>query len=131
MVLVQVLNHSSPMGQISLQLEQGTLAVETVPLNLPAEHAVQITPSPSKPAAVQAHVNEPTVFVHVLEPAAQLCVLSVHSNKSLQTTPEPEYPRLHMQLNEPTVLLHAAVEAQLCVLMLHSRISAHVTPLPV
>ena len=41
----------------------------------------------------------------------------------LQLIPSPWYPDLHVQLNEPSVLLQTASELQLWVSLVHSSIS--------
>jgi len=57
---------------------------------------------------LQAHVNEPTVFVQ--DPLAwQLCDFKEHSSMSEHEVPVPEYPALQAQVNDPSVFVQVAV----------------------
>lgn len=79
---------------------------------------------------LHAHVNEPTVFVHVAA-AAQLSVFRVHSLTSAQVMPFPEYPALQEQEKDPVVSAQfARVAWQLCTPVVHSFTLVQVTPLP-
>jgi len=62
---------------------------------------------------------------------SQLSVPRLHSLTFVQVTPFPVYPESHAQVNEPTVLVHAALLEQLSVLAVHSLTSEQVTPFPV
>jgi hypothetical protein len=48
----------------------------------------------------------------------------------LELIPLPVHPALHAQVNDATVLLHAALPSQLCVPAVHSLMSAHEIPSP-
>ena len=50
--------------------------------------------------------------------------IKVRSCLPVQLYPSPVYPCLHMQLNDPWVLLHTAKWLQLCVADAHSLTSA-------
>ena len=122
------------MEQVVLQVAQSALSPVNALLNLPAWQDVQTTPLPSKPAAVQAQVNEPAVLAHVeVLPAAQLlrAVAVAHSLMSTQETPVPLKPSLQAHVKEATTFVQMAVPAaQLCVMSVHSFTSVHTTPLP-
>jgi hypothetical protein len=53
-----------------------------------------------------------------------------HSVTSAHVTPDPVYPRLHVHVNEPVELAHAACVPQLCTPSMHSLLFAHDVPLP-
>jgi hypothetical protein len=61
----------------------------------------------------------------------QLCVLRVHSFKSVQVTPLPVQPTLQAHVKDPVVLVHVAPMWQLCRPAVQKLISVQVTPLPV
>jgi hypothetical protein len=60
---------------------------------------------------LHAHVNPPTVFVHVAF-APQFAVPFVHSSSSVHVVPSPVYPALHTHARAPAAPEHVALTSQ-------------------